>query len=125
MCWEDVRVGRNTWSQVQILQMPVAASPLIPASNTRVAIIFSGLGSSNGRICPSLPGITINNGFRLDNTGNQSYTFTLRDHGDIVRQPWYCIATGATTIVVCEVFLVLDPKKLLEYRDDDGYQTNP
>lgn len=105
MCWEDIKIARQTWTQRHNIQATVTTTKVIEYNPLRYSLliavnegstVFWGLGDESG----------IGNGISSIGTLQSMVLLDLIHHGDIVRQPLY-VATSAGTanVVVYEVSL--------------------
>lgn len=98
MCIEDVRLGRQSiWSENNV-PVGIASGNLCAASPNRVALVFSPPLAGTvtiSTISPVVSGV----GFAL-NAGGLPLMLNIRDHGQMVTQAWFAIASVATSIQV-------------------------
>ena len=93
---EDLRIGRETLSRFGSVAFAAAAVEIVPASPARVAIIITA--PTTGR-----PTVGDNGQVTLDSgptftQGAGALSLNIWDHGDIVRRPFWGIASAAGTI---------------------------
>jgi hypothetical protein len=94
MCMEDVRIGRDSGSTQQIVEMTTTPRPIVEVDQFRTTLIISA--PSAGILTLSfLPTVTANNGIRL-NTTDPPLILTLQKHGSIVTRMIYGIMSAGT-----------------------------
>ena len=105
MCMEDVRIGRETQSREVTTTVAVAPNrtQLLTGRAERVAIIFVPNAGADYEVTTTSR--TGSGGGLLVTTLMPPITLTIQEHGDLVRQAWFCIAAAAIDVTVFEVWL--------------------
>lgn len=104
MCMEDVNIGRKTSSRMlNFAVVNTGSQEILPGSPYRYALIFTPPQAGRVTLTNESPAV-LDIGMTLVSAGGP-FAMTIQDHGDIVRKPWYAIASIAGTLNVIEVIL--------------------
>lgn len=118
MCWEDLKIARNTWTQITLVTGQAAPFVIVPYNNLRIGLEISTPHTGTVRVAPDQPTITVNLGYLLSAALGNWLVRDIYQHGDIVRRPWWGFGSAANVMVVTETFVTDDPAQLKEYRSD-------
>lgn len=105
MCMEDFNLGRETEMSQKLVTVPNATSILLIDRNpNRVALVIGDPSASVVTISRRND-VTSGQGIHLNN-GNVPMVLNIKDHGNIVTEEFYAIATAGTpTVCVWESIL--------------------
>lgn len=104
MCWEDVKIGRDTSTKVTSFSTGAADAKILDANPFRYALILGA--PSAGTVFYSTEVIGAGGQGLTLNTGATPLALNVKDHGDLVRHEWHARGdAGARVHTVIETIL--------------------
>ena len=120
MCMEDVLIGRASAGEAQQYTLGTSTPVMIfPRNQYRYAIWIPWSQGAVVYVSPYRP--------LFDTTSKTGALYfgglilTLKEHGDLVRAPWFAIADTADTVLTVAESLFYDKEKLGEKTWNQGY----
>jgi hypothetical protein len=97
MCYEDIKIGRNTTSSQYNLTLSTNSQQAVPADPFRTALLISNPTSGNAYLS-LFPVAVAGFGWRLA-SGIAPLLLTLAEHGTMVRAEWQIVADAGTPTI--------------------------